>query len=49
MQKIAITTIVFYNEDKKILFQDRRDRSKYGEEWGFFGGLLKKEKKWKKH
>lgn len=30
--------IVFYNEDKRILLQDRKGISKLGEEWGYFGG-----------
>ncbi len=32
-----IAIIIFYKDDK-ILVQDRRDRSKFGEEYGFFGG-----------
>lgn len=31
---------IFYTPDKRILLQDRRDRSKVGEEWGFFGGSI---------
>ncbi len=34
-----VALIVFY-EDDKVLIQDRKDMSKYGEEWGFFGGRI---------
>ena len=33
-----VSIVVFYTEDKRILLQDRRNMSKFGEEWGFFGG-----------
>jgi 8-oxo-dGTP diphosphatase len=36
VRKVAI--VVFYTPDKRILLQDRRNMSKFGEEWGFFGG-----------
>ena len=32
--------IVLYKSNGKILFQDRRDMSKDGEEYGFFGGWV---------
>ena len=32
--------IVFCDKEKRILLQDRKGISKYGEEWGFFGGKL---------
>jgi len=32
--------IVFYNSKQEILLQDRRTMSKFGEEWGFFGGSI---------
>jgi len=35
-----VSLIIFYKDDK-ILIQDRRDMSKFGEEWGFFGGGIK--------
>lgn len=35
-----VSTIAFYDEDMRILMQDRREISKFGEEWGFFGGSL---------
>jgi 8-oxo-dGTP diphosphatase len=38
IRKVAL--IVFYDEDKRILLQDRRGISKFGEEWGFFGGEM---------
>ena len=31
-----------YNEEKEILFQDRKSISKNGEEWWFFGGGVEK-------
>lgn len=34
--------IVFYDTNKKILLQNRKNISKRGEEWGFFGGGLEK-------
>jgi 8-oxo-dGTP diphosphatase len=30
--------IIFYDESKRILLQDRKGISKRGEEWAFFGG-----------
>jgi 8-oxo-dGTP diphosphatase len=33
-----VSLIVFYDEDKKILLQERKGMSKFGEEWAFFGG-----------
>ncbi len=38
MNTRKVSVVVFYTEDKKILLQDRRNMSKFGEEWGFFGG-----------
>ncbi len=35
-RKVAI--IVLYDQQKRILLQDRKGISKYGEEWGYFGG-----------
>lgn len=32
--------LIFFFKDDKILIQDRRDISKLGEEWGFFGGRI---------
>lgn len=37
-RKVAL--MVFYDTERRILLQDRRDISKFGEEWGFFGGRL---------
>jgi len=39
IRRVAI--IVFYDDKKRILLQDRRGISKVGEEWGFFGGEIK--------
>jgi len=39
IRKVAV--IIFYDENKRILLQDRRNMSKVGEEWGFFGGEIK--------
>ena len=38
-----VSTIFFYDKEVRILFQDRRDISKFGEEWGFFGGSIEGE------
>jgi len=37
-----VAAIIFYDKYKRILLQDRRDISKVGEEWGFFGGEINK-------
>ena len=33
-----VSVILFYDSQGNILLQDRRTRSKWGEEYGFFGG-----------
>jgi 8-oxo-dGTP diphosphatase len=33
-----VSVIIFYDDKKRILLQDRRGISKFGNEWGFFGG-----------
>jgi 8-oxo-dGTP diphosphatase len=38
-----VAAIIFYDKDKRILLQDRKGISKVGEEWGFFGGEIKKD------
>jgi len=38
IRKVAL--IIFYDENKKILLQDRKRISRVGEEWGFFGGEI---------
>ena len=38
MFKRRVAVIIFHDEKKRILLLDRRDISKIGEEWGFFGG-----------
>jgi len=35
-----VSTIVFYDKNYRILLQNREDISKFGEEWGFFGGSI---------
>ena len=35
-----VAVIIFYDNKKRILLQDRRGISKLGEEWGFFGGEI---------
>jgi 8-oxo-dGTP diphosphatase len=40
IRKVSI--VIFFDENKRILLQDRRTISKLGEEWGFFGGEVKK-------
>ena len=42
MKKRTVSLIVPYTKDGRILLQDRRDISKIGEEWGFFGGGVEK-------
>ncbi len=37
-RKVAL--IIFYDKNSKILLQDRKGISKYGEEWGYFGGEI---------
>lgn len=43
MFKRRVAVIIFYDEKKRILLQDRREISKRGEEWGFFGGGIEKD------
>ncbi|MDP2925157.1 MAG: NUDIX domain-containing protein [Nanoarchaeota archaeon] len=38
MQKKKISIILFYDDKNNIMLQDRKDISKRGEEYGFFGG-----------
>jgi 8-oxo-dGTP pyrophosphatase MutT (NUDIX family) len=38
MEERRLALMVFYDEKGRVLLQDRRDMSKYGEEWGYFGG-----------
>jgi len=38
-----ISLVVLYNKEKKLLLQNRKTISKFGEEWAFFGGKLEKE------
>lgn len=40
MIKRRVAVIVFYNNKKQILLQDRNGISKFDEEWGFFGGSI---------
>jgi mutator protein MutT len=40
MVEREVATVAFYDEEKKVLLQDRKSISKFGEEWGFFGGSL---------
>jgi 8-oxo-dGTP diphosphatase len=37
MIKRKVATIIFYDSNR-LLIQDRRERSKWGEDYGFFGG-----------
>lgn len=41
MQK-CVSLIIFYDLEGKILLQDRSGISKYGEQWGYFGGRIEK-------
>jgi len=38
-----VSTIVFYDRNYRILLQNRKGISKFGEEWGFFGGSIEDE------
>lgn len=38
MKTRKVALIIFYDKEQKILLQDRKTISKWGEEWGFFGG-----------
>ncbi|MDP1694772.1 MAG: NUDIX domain-containing protein [Candidatus Woesearchaeota archaeon] len=33
-----VALIIFYDKQGRILLQNRKEISKYGEEWGYFGG-----------
>jgi len=37
-----VALIIFFDKKKRILLQDRKNMSKVGEEWGFFGGEINK-------
>ena len=39
--KRRVAIIIFYDDNRRILLQDRKGISKVGEEWGFFGGEIK--------
>ena len=43
MFKRRVAVVIFYDENKRILLQDRSGISKHGEEWGFFGGGIEKD------
>lgn len=38
MKQVDFALIVFYDDQQRVLLQDRRGYSKWGEEWAFFGG-----------
>jgi len=40
LKKREIAVIALYDDKGRILLQDRRDISKAGEQWGFFGGSI---------
>lgn len=40
MKERKVAVIIFYDNKKRVLIQDRRDISKWGEEWGYFGGAI---------
>jgi 8-oxo-dGTP diphosphatase len=42
MKTRNVALIIFYDDKKRILLQDRRGISRLGEEWGFFGGEIEK-------
>jgi len=43
MKTRKVAVIIFYDDKKRILLQDRRSISKLGEEFGFFGGEIKED------
>jgi len=42
MKVRKVSAIIFYDNKKRILLQNRIGISKLGEEWGFFGGGVKR-------
>jgi len=42
MKTRRVAVVIFYDNKKRILLQDRRKMSKIGEDWGFFGGEIEK-------
>lgn len=40
--KRKVAVIIFYDNEGNILLQDRKNYSKHGEEYGFFGGKMEK-------
>jgi len=42
MEKKKVSAILFYDKKGNVLLQDRRDISKRGEEYGYFGGEREK-------
>ena len=42
MIKRDASTVMFLDGINRILLEDRRGNSKFGEEWGFFGGSIEK-------
>jgi len=40
MHDRLVSTVAFYDKDHRILLQNREGISKFGEEWGFFGGSI---------
>ena len=40
MKQRNLSTIIFFEHDGRILLQDRRSITKFGEEWGPFGGSI---------
>ncbi len=40
MKTRKVSVIIFYDDKKRILLQDRRGINKLGEAWGFFGGKI---------
>lgn len=41
-QKRTVAVVIFYDENGKVLLQNRKSISKAGEEWGLFGGGIEK-------
>ncbi len=43
MKVRKVSLIIFYDENKRILMQNRKNMMKWGEIWGFFGGEIEED------
>jgi mutator protein MutT len=42
MEHRKVSIILFYDDEGNVLLQDRKNKSRFGEEFGFFGGAIEK-------